>query len=129
MVRGAETVAAVKGEREPLIRSPIEVPILKPLAIEAVEHCKVPSEDVNVQTLVLLAEIIQEREELNGLFSGVGIPAAKQRHVAVELPTRDENLILGDSGRLIKRAVIIPAIDKQARFGDFADGPAVLLRL
>jgi hypothetical protein len=102
---------------------------LKPFTIQAIENCKVPSENVNVQALVLLAEVIQKREKLYGVGSGVGIATAEQRDIAVELPTRNENIVFGISGRVIKRSVIISAINEQARLGDFADCPAVLLRL
>src|SRR4026209_2098522 len=112
MVRGTEKFAAVEAKRESLVRRPVKVPILEPLTVETIEHCKIPSENGNVQPLVLLAQIIQECEKLYGIRSVVGIAAAKQRDIAIELPTGDEDIILGSSGSLIKCAVVIPAIDE-----------------
>ena len=46
MMRGIERFAAIIAELESLIGIPIEIPVLKPFPVEAVQHAVVPGEHV-----------------------------------------------------------------------------------
>ena len=63
MVAGSQTMAIIKAEREPVVGGPVEIPFLKPFAIDAVDGIEIPGENVNLQVFILLAKPVQEREQ------------------------------------------------------------------
>jgi hypothetical protein len=63
MVAGSQTMAIIKAEREPVVGGPVEIPFLKPFAIDSVDGVEIPGENVDLQVFILLAKPVQEREQ------------------------------------------------------------------
>src|SRR4029078_12727957 len=61
MMDVSQTMAIIKPEREPVVGGPVEIPFLKPFAIDSVDGIEIPSEHVNLQVFILLANPVQER--------------------------------------------------------------------
>ena len=47
-MRGPEALAAIETEHESFASRPVEVPVLKPLTVEAIENREIPGENVNM---------------------------------------------------------------------------------
>src|SRR4029078_7361962 len=63
MVAGSHTMAIIKAEREPVVGGPVEIPFLKPVAIDAVDGIEIPGKNVDLQVFILLTKPVQEREQ------------------------------------------------------------------
>ena len=57
---GAKTMAGIKTEFEPLVRCPVEVPLLEPFPFETVNRIKIPRQYIYSQIVVFLAQPIQK---------------------------------------------------------------------
>jgi hypothetical protein len=55
MVAGSQTMAIVKAEREPLIGCPVEIPFLKPFAVDSIDGIEIPGKNIDLQVFVFFA--------------------------------------------------------------------------
>src|SRR6478672_2999626 len=53
MVAGSQTMAIIKAEREPVVGGPVEIPFLKPFAIDSVDGIEIPGKNVDLQASLL----------------------------------------------------------------------------
>ena len=63
VVAGSHTMAIIKAEREPIIGCPVEIPFLKPFAVDSIDGIEIPGKNVDLQVFILLAKPVQEREQ------------------------------------------------------------------
>jgi hypothetical protein len=113
MMGSARHGRVVHAEVETLVRQPVEIHSLQPLALPGEHDVEVPREKTHVQPRIALAQAVEEFQEAN-LGAGRRVRAAQQWDRAVELPSRNENRASCPPRGPVQRVIVIGGIDDHA---------------
>ena len=97
------------------MRLEVETQLLQPLALERVHHGVIPGGDVDFERGIDLAQVVQERQELDRVRRWRARIGPEQARLRVELPARDVDVSARRERRLAKTRVVTLRIHQHAR--------------
>lgn len=112
MMAGVKRTALVEAKLQSFIGSPVEIQLLKPFAIQPIEHAEIPRQYEDMQVRFLVAEGIQERQKSGFISDGLNIITPEQMKITVELPAGNKDISRGGLCSAIKRAKVIAPVDE-----------------
>jgi hypothetical protein len=128
MVARAGGVLVVEHEVDALVRTPVELQPLHPLALEREHQAVVPGVQVELQLRPRGGGVLDQLEQAHRRAHARRVLAAHERDEAVELPAGDQHVALRAQHGLVDRQVIVAGVDQHAAGADLGDVLAVAAR-